>query len=814
MSTKKKPIPVKISIAKPTLSIKPVPDFFDILGKKAVLLVLGFIIVAELIIFKDYFFDKVYFFKDIGSDTLNALYPFMYHTADYISKYGTPKWSFNVGMGQNLFPLFLRDPFDIFLYIAGKDHILYGTLYKELAKILFGGIIFFYYLKTIRLSNYTSLIGSLLFAFCGFMIVGGGWYIFSSEAFDMSLLLLAFELLFNKQKWFLFPIAIFFIGVSMPFNLYIYGLFLVSYAILRHLQTSTFNVKQLGFLLLKMAGLGAIGLLLSAPFLIENIVQLFQSPRVNGGSSYFHILSSTPMFGIADKVQLGTSIMRFFSSEILGSGNAFKGWGNILEAPTFYCGLPCLLLMPQVFQFLDKRVKRIFIVFLIIWLSPVIFPYFRYAFWLFTGDYYRAYSFFVALVFLYYSLQALDFIIQKKKINLILLIITVIILFIAINYPFFDNDAVNTGVSFFAMFMLIVYGVLLFFIAKQKNAIHVKWVFLFAVIFELIYLTSISVNDRDAVTSAELSQKSGYNDYTVDAVKYIKKNDKSLFYRIDKSYTSSPTKYTSFNDAMVQGYYGTGSYSSFNQEYYIYYLELMGMIDKNKEHDTRSTFGLLGNITLEGENSVKYLLVKGNITPFGRVCLDSLTRFGDVKIYRSKFTLPLGYTYSAFVRESSFDSLSHKQKDHVSLIACVVKDKDAIKVKGLKEFYLKDTTNVNIFNLGVWDEDVKQLKKDTLIINQINQNFIVGKINVNENKMMYLSIPYDMGWKLKVDGLPTDKIILNAGMTGIMLKKGNHTIELKYDLRFFNTGLILFLFGILIYFGYWFYTKRMPVSVS
>ena len=75
--------------------------------------------------------------------------------------------------------------------------------------------------------------------------------------------------------------------------------------------------------------------------------------------------------------------------------------------------------------------------------------------------------------------------------------------------------------------------------------------------------------------------------------------------------------------------------------------------------------------------------------------------------------------------------------------------------------------------------------------------------------MMYLSIPYDAGWSLKVDGLPKDKIILSAGMTGVFIPKGGtHTIEMTYDLRYFRKGLILCLLGIFIYAALWVVMKR------
>ncbi len=127
-------------------------------------------------VFKDYLlFQKVYFFKGVASDSYNGIYPFLYNNAGYIAKNGLPKWSFYEGMGQNTFPFILHDPFDIALYIVGQKHIYFAMVYKELAKVLFSGLIFYYYLRAVRLSAYASLAGSLSYAFCGFMIIGGCW---------------------------------------------------------------------------------------------------------------------------------------------------------------------------------------------------------------------------------------------------------------------------------------------------------------------------------------------------------------------------------------------------------------------------------------------------------------------------------------------------------------------------------------------------------------------------------------------------------------------------------------------------------------
>ena len=808
----------KPSATIPTDPSKSDNGFFERLGKKAPLLVTGIIFLICVVVFFDYLtFEKTYVFKDIGSDTANIGYPYLTYIGEYILHFGVPKWSFNMGMGQSIFPFFLRDPFDIFLYLAGKDHVYFGIVFKEVAKIILSGVTFFYYLRMLRLSDFTAICGSILFSFCGFVIIGGQWNIFSFEAFNMALLLLAFEKLFTENKWVLFPVPIFLISMSQPFNLYVYGLFLAAYAVLRLFQTDAFTWKNAGKLFGQMIGLGVIGMLLSAPFMIEDIVQILESPRGSGTNSYAHVLSSQPMFAISDNVQLGTSILRFFSSDILGSGNEFTGWQNTLEAPLFYIGLPCLLLMPQVFPTLKKKAKISFIVFISLWFMPIIFPWFRYAFWLFSGDYFRGYSVIVSFALLYYALFALDYIVKNRKINVVVLGVTLVILLIMLYYPYspgtdaLRNNAVtptlNSPVSVFVCCMLLAYGVILFLIGKQNSPDYLKYVFFGCLVVEVLFLSRISVNDRDTITAADLTQKVGYNDYSVEAIKYIKDHDKS-FYRIDKTYASSPAMHYSLNDGMAQDYYGTSAYNPFNQEYYIRYLQLMGISNKANELESRWANGLAYRPILESGNSVKYILAKNKINPIWRITCDSLATFGDVKVFRNKFVMPFGYTYSYYVKESDFGKISAVQKDFLSLKLCVVGDADINKVAGLKEFPLKDTMPESSFSADFYRQEVNDLSRDTMVVSKFENNFISGTINSSDDKMMYLSVPIDAGWKLKVDGQPREKIILDGGMTGVMLKKGQHTIEMSFDLRYFMKGVYLCLLGLLIYVALFFYKRK------
>jgi hypothetical protein len=817
-------------------------DFFEKLGNKGYLFALFLIMLVAFFIFKDFIlYKKAFLYKDIGSDTLNGIWPTYNHYAEYLRKNGIPRWSFGYGMGQNTFGGFLRDPFELIAFLSGPSSMPRIMIFVELLKVITSGLLFYLFLKTLKTSNFSATLGALLFSFCGFMVIGSCWYFFTYEAFNMVLLLLSFELLFQKNKWFLFIMAIFAVALSTPSNLFSLGLFLASYAAFRGFQQPGYNIKKLGLLYGKMILLGAIGLLLCAPLMLETLMFMLESPRGSGENSYFQKLISQPMFHITEKEQFGAFMMRFFSSDMLGSGSNFsingivtngqfeqKNWGNFLEAPASYCGILSMVLMSQVFSLLDKPVRRCYIALFVLWLIPVIFPFFRYAFWLFNGDYYRVFSLMISLIFIIFSVKALDLILKHRKINLITLGVTVLILFILASYPYFKDykkliggrPVIDEGIAVFVKVFIILYAVLLFMISKLKNTNALKYTLFALVAIELIYLSGFTVNRRDAVRVSELSEKAGvaYNDYSTDAVAYIKQTEKAPFYRIDKNYFSSGASNFSLNDNQMHGYYTTSSYNSFAQLNFINYLKAYNVISRENEYEARWAPGLINPSNrqlpvsiLESLNNVKYILAKrsGPFNPTWNFTHDSINKFNDVLVLKSKFSLPFGYTYDKYITQSEFNKLSITQKELVSTAACVLKDEDVNKwSKGLTHYSLNDTISPAQFTLPFYKDNLDRLKKDSLTVSLFSENKIEGKAHASTDKILYLSFPYDKGWTLKVDGSETEKVFVNNGMTGVYLTKGNHSIELTFNLRFFNKGLILTAIGLILMAGFWYLNRK------
>jgi len=810
----------KTPVKKPPLQAKALkaalPGFFEKPGKQVFYTAIAAIAVMAFIVFKDFLlFNKAYLYKDIGSDSLNACYPNMVAAAQYIKSYGGLSWSFNLGMGQDITPYAFYDPFDFVLYLFTPAKMIWLLGYKEYFKFVLTGIVFYSYLRTLGISKYSSLAGSLMFCFCGFMIIGSSWWFaFSFEAFCAALLLLGFELLFKRNKPWLFPLAIFLIAISNPFNLGVYAIFLSVYAIFRSFNEGRKSIKAISYLFLMMVGLGLIGIAVSAPVFIEQLKAMLESPRGSGPDSYAATLSAAPVFKFIDIQQLGTCIERFFCSGMVGTGTNyaeaigtntpgnFRGWENMMEAPAFYCGIPCLLLAPLLFGYFNKKQKIIFGAVLGLWLLPILFPWFRYALWFFTGDYYRTYSLFISLIFIIYSVICLDKLLETKKINLVLLSSITIGLILLQSIPYFnDSKTIVTGLSIAAKLFVIVYAAIILWLVKAEDKQPPKYAFLILLGLELTTFSYITINRGTNVTAADIENKTGYSDYSIEAVNFIKSREHS-FFRVDKNFGSSPAITVSYNDAMVDNYYGTSSYNSFNQKYYIQYLRDYGIISLTREHDSRWVKGgLLKWPILESLNCVKYLFTKGNYSALLHHTHDSLTTMGGIEILRNKYTLPFGFAYSKYIRASDFEKLTRFQKTSVSLRAAPVNDSDAGRLKGLYEFHLQDTISPSTFNLNIYKKLRDSLAEDSLQVDSFGPVHISGKIALKTAKLIFITVPYDAGWHTHVDGKEYKPVLIANGMMGIAPGIGQHTILMEYKPPYRTEALWCSATGILLWGG-------------
>ena len=744
------------------------------------------LIVLWLVIYRDFIFGgKTLLYKDIGSDSITVSFPYYVLLSDYLREIGIPLWSFRVGMGQNIFPLVGTVLVSPVVWLP-KGMIAQALVYQHLIYLAIAGVLFGSFLSLRGLNFAASLLGALLLSFPAYMCMGSCWYFHATEVVCFTFLLFATEQAVARGHWFYLALAVALVGLFSVFHLYLCALFLCFYVPARLFDCFPGRPWVVLRSSVLLAAVAVLGVGLTAVVSLGSFHSLLNSPRGSGTSSYANTLITFPVFGLETPSYYLTAILRAFSNDIAGIGDHFRGWNNYLEAPMAYSGLLCLLLVPQAFIGTEKRKRILYGLLLLLMIVPVVFPWFRYLFWLFQGDYFRTFSLFSVFGMITLSMTALYRYSARRTLNLWLLSVTSVILLTVLYLPF---RGIDFGLRKIAILFLFAYVVLLAAGRYFGRESICTWVIIGLCAAELCFFDRITVAYRSTVMKQDLKERVGYNDSTVDVLRDIKAGDGS-FYRITKLYPSGNAAHSSLNDAMVFGYYGTMSYSSFNNLNYVRFLMAVDSIpQKATEIETRWAYGLIGRSLLSTFACEKYVLSKDPVPFQTNPAYESFKRYGKLYVFRNRLSLPLGLFYPDYISEKMFLELPSLRKERALLLTAVLSDDENVRTNGLPRMSPSELQeSVEGFSFP----DAVAVRRNTALrIRSFTQNCIEGTVRCDTSGILVFQTAFDRGWRALIDGVPSPTLKADVGLLGVKLGPGEHTAEIRYSPPFLRLGVVI-----------------------
>lgn len=121
------------------------------------------------------------------------------------------------------------------------------------------------------------------------------------------------------------------------------------------------------------------------------------------------------------------------------------------------------------------------------------------------------------------------------------------------------------------------------------------------------------------------------------------------------------------------------------------------------------------------------------------------------------------------------------------------------------ETYLLDYSDIENIN--------KNIDKFNIDYSSTKGDFIKGKINVtNDNSYFVLTIPYDKGFNIKVDGKDAIYENVNTSFIGFKIEKGSHDISIEYKAPYKNVSIIMSICGIIILVIFNLYRKKKKLK--
>ena len=111
-------------------------------------------------------------------------------------------------------------------------------------------------------------------------------------------------------------------------------------------------------------------------------------------------------------------------------------------------------------------------------------------------------------------------------------------------------------------------------------------------------------------------------------------------------------------------------------------------------------------------------------------------------------------------------------------------------------YYSWDDIEVISQPMDNYGKCVNALKEDVLQNIEIKTDRVSGTVELDENKILCLSIPYSKGWTAYVDGEKAELLRANGWCMAIPLDKGEHTITLVYETPGMKLGFVISFLGV------------------
>lgn len=130
-----------------------------------------------------------------------------------------------------------------------------------------------------------------------------------------------------------------------------------------------------------------------------------------------------------------------------------------------------------------------------------------------------------------------------------------------------------------------------------------------------------------------------------------------------------------------------------------------------------------------------------------------------------------------------------KQGENVSVITTLTAN----------EVYIRDSWFYTLDKKKL-DEAVHRLSKEQLEVTSFTNSSLEGKITVadGDSKFLMLTIPYETGWNIYVDGVKTEYFEAASGLIGIDIPAGEHTITMKFFPKYLTLGIIISIVGLIV----------------
>lgn len=727
--------------------------------------------------------DKGFFIYSV--DFNHQQLPFMTNAIDLIRS-GNLNWNWAADLGSSavtslsFFPL--GSPFLWLSCLFSSTAVPYVNAFMVMLRYAVTALGAYCFLRRYAKTNGYAYTAAIIYTFSGFNIYNLFFQFLDATALFPFLLWSLDEYVYNKRR----GLFVFFVALNLLNNYFFFigeVVFLFIYFICKAVNKDyIFKIKE--FLLLAFESV--LGCLCGIVMFIPTIVNLLQNPRSTnfaGGLSLLIYDSIQQYFAIA--------MSAFFPPEVPYNPNIFT------SAEIHYTSLSAFLVLGGMFGFFvflkyfrRSSFTKIFICCIIFAFVPVL----NSSFYAFNSNYYARWYFMPLLILTAMNMHS--FCLEKEKIfyGLKLTALFTCLFCIFAFIPRYSNGNLHIGMQkntwlFWSYFAISMLSLAVAYITVKKSA-YTK-----AYTQHLMYgaMLLILVFGYFHISLTKLPHYSFYSDYKT--YQYDAKDDVADYgnnSRLDIFYPYANAGFA-WNKPVIQSFNSTVTPSIMDFYPYVGVTRQVSSMPPHSNYPLRSLL------------SVEHIFVSNNrleefITNGYNNIYTECEKLDDYTVFKNNHYIPMGFTYDQYVTHQQLDSIEPSERSHIMMRALLIDENIPAKYRNALDNL--DNDSLSDLSFDTYCTDTENRKSECSYYFEMTDYGFISKINLDEENLVFYSVPYDHGFTAYVNGIESEIFNVNNGLSAVYAPAGENEIVFRYNTPFLKTGLFLNCTGLGIYIIY------------
>ncbi len=568
-------------------------------------------------------------------------------------------FSFSIGYGSDILNVLhyyvIGDPLSLLAVFVPTKGMVYFynvmiVLRFYLAGIAFSAFCFYLNDKAKSEKNYGKmavLAGSFVYVFCGFALFAGIRHpYFLNPMIYFPFVLLGVEKILNGEKPYLFVIAVFISAISNVYFFYMIAILTGLYTLLRLASTYQWGqYKEISCQLVKIAAFAILSTCMAAVVMLPEAEAIINSSRAEGG--YVYSLLYT--------IQNYSAYLWGFLSvtDVTGSWT-YLGYAAIALIACF------LLFMQRGY----RSIKLAFVVLTVMTLIPTV-GYIMSGFSYVSNRWMWGYSFLIAhiVVLKWDSLFSMT---KKEKLILLVGLCCYFVLCFVLKESYKNPEIFAMLIAFVSFVIVLMTNILYGPRCSQVLLLICIFVNITGNAF-FRYSYSQGGYVKEFFTYKDVRNR--LKNTEANVIEAAAKGEKEFFRYSGTSIARNGTLQSGLHDTDFYWSLSDGAISKFRKD--------AGFSDKITSQDYK---GLDSRTMLSTLANVKYYVQPSNV-PYGFNPVDVDSKYRKYRLWENSYFLPFGYTYSGYIPEEDYETMTPLEKQEAMLQGCVTEETQGNKAR-------------------------------------------------------------------------------------------------------------------------------------